>query len=181
MGREAGASLPFCVGCSRSCELAGVRDAYLLPYLNGEAARWAPKMAHDAGYEGAEHALMQAQSNEHVSRLSVITRHGEVLYDTDNALEGDVPTPLEALEGGRATLSRTDVEQWHSAQDFINAALYRVPANIGGEIRNGPALRQPVIVLPGVQERPRLHQSRQMQPAPIPSRLSPSRSRGHTL
>ncbi|WP_165217295.1 zeta toxin family protein [Schaalia sp. ZJ1691] len=174
---------------------------FVQPYLNGQAARWAPKTAHDAGYLGTQQTLETALLSPHIDRLTVMSRSGDTLYDSAAATT-TTHSPLDALTYGRTTLTHDERTLWLSNQQFINDAFAQLPANIRNEILQGPTIENLTIrdeneslptrshsltadlpiVLPGVGERPDLSQSSQPSTSTSPvKRQGPTNSRGQVL
>ena len=61
---------------------AGCIDRYLGLLEAGANARWTPLSAHDAGFAGTPVTLEAAASSGVVGRLSIVTRDGTALYDS---------------------------------------------------------------------------------------------------
>ena len=81
----------------------------------GQAVRWAPKTAHDVGYEGTPYTVEEAEKDPCVGRITVMTRSGDVVYDNSrdtDSLWTDPPTSRSVLEYARTHPSQAMVDQF---------------------------------------------------------------------
>lgn len=85
----------------------------------GKAARWAPKQAHDAGFEGVPRTLEAAQAEPAMDKITVVDQDGEVAYSgnrNDDFSWADPAGALSALQTLRshpayAAVARFDANQ----------------------------------------------------------------------
>lgn len=82
---------------------AGCIDRYLGLLEAGANARWTPLSAHDAGFAGTPVTLEAAASSGVVGRLSIVTRDGTALYDSQvtHGCPHDATTACASLQSGR--------------------------------------------------------------------------------
>lgn len=91
----------------------------------GEAARWSDLSAHEAGYHGSALTLTEAARSPHVSRITVVSRDGDILFDAAR------PAPLDravtALDAARQTIlpieaARTWLAQFEAGYEHLRAS-----------------------------------------------------------
>ena len=79
---------------------AGCIDRYLGLLEAGANARWTPLSAHDAGFAGTPVTLEAAASSGVVGRLSIVTRDGTALYDSQVTHGCPRPLPVRRYSPG---------------------------------------------------------------------------------
>lgn len=103
-------------------------NRYVSADMKGEAARWSDLAAHEAGYHGAALTLSEAARSPHVSRITVVARDGETLFDAAR------PAPLDravlALDEGRRRLLTVDAARTWLTQYEVGHEHLRVTGQI---------------------------------------------------
>ena len=81
------------VGVTAAVSWQGCVSRYVDALDMGKPARWAPKSAHDAGFAGTPLTVGATEADPAVSRLSVISRTGEITYDNTRDESGQWRNP----------------------------------------------------------------------------------------
>lgn len=95
---EAGASTHLIVlGVSPAESWSGCLERYINALEKGQAARWTPLEAHNAGLEGTPKTLRAAEADLSVKRISIVDRAGVVHYDNERGVGGQWLKPAGAV------------------------------------------------------------------------------------
>jgi hypothetical protein len=107
------------LGVPEASSWQGCVSRYIDAVGSGKPARWAPKVAHDLGYEGTPRTVEAAENDLNVTRLSVVDRDGNVAFDNTRDSDGQWSNPTgarQALDYLRTHPSATRLAEFDAAQ-----------------------------------------------------------------
>lgn len=117
------------VGVPEAVSWQGCVTRYVDAVDTGRTPRWAPKSAHDAGYEGTPLTVEAAEAEPNVGRLTVMSRYGDVAYDNQRGSDGQWVKPTgarNALEDLRNHPPQVMLNQFDAAQSKLEEQSARL-------------------------------------------------------